>query len=201
MDETTAVPPTSPPPAGWYPDPLGGEHDRWWTGHGWSEQTQQRIPVPPPAYPTALSYEPMAAAGAEYPYPRRDPLSQPLPGATIAEAFVRFWSKYAVFSGRASRSEYWWWNLVFAVIYVAALILEAVLGKDSPGYLAVSIFFFLFVVAGLVPTYALLSRRLHDANLSAWNILWALVPLAGGIVMLVLTTRASDPAGRRFDAF
>jgi uncharacterized membrane protein YhaH (DUF805 family) len=57
-----------------------------------------------------------------------------------------------------------------------------------------------WVLGSLVPTYALLARRLHDSNLSAWNILWSLVPFAGGIIMLVLTLRPSDPTGFRFDA-
>ncbi len=44
------------------------------------------------------------------------PLSQPLYGASIGQAVSRFFKKYATFSGRASRSEFWWWYLVFVVV-------------------------------------------------------------------------------------
>ena len=39
------------------------------------------------------------------------PLDAPLRGATFGQAFTRFFKKYAIFHGRASRSEFWWWFL------------------------------------------------------------------------------------------
>jgi hypothetical protein len=44
------------------------------------------------------------------------PLDKPLYGATFGQAISRFFKKYATFSGRASRSEYWWWVLASAII-------------------------------------------------------------------------------------
>lgn len=42
------------PPAGWYPDPQGGDGQRWWNGSGWSNETRPaQAPVPPPAPPAA----------------------------------------------------------------------------------------------------------------------------------------------------
>ncbi len=221
MDETTPVPPTFAPAAGWYPDPLNGDQLRWWTGQGWSEHTQERVTVAPPAYsppvypppafqqpvysppayPLSAEYTPMAYSGhAPLVYAPVDPHSEPLPGASIGEAFLRFWTKYAVFTGRASRSEYWWWALVYAVVYAVVLVGEYAFPNGSLGYLALSLLFLGWVLAIIVPSYAVLSRRLHDANLSAWNILWWLVPFAGPIVLLVFLCRPSDPAGARFDA-
>jgi hypothetical protein len=159
MDEST-LPPTALPPAGWYTDPRDGSRDRWWTGEGWSEHTQERVPVAPPtttqptypqptytqpayaqpayaqpAYAQSAEYTPMSYAGQAYSpraYTAVDPRSEPLPGATIAQAFVRFWTKYAVFTGRASRSEYWWWTLTFSVIYAVLLIVTSVLPPREP---------------------------------------------------------------------
>ncbi|WP_345763277.1 DUF805 domain-containing protein [Diaminobutyricibacter sp. McL0608] len=222
MDETTAVPPTSDPTAGWYPDPLDDTQLRWWTGQGWSEHTQQHPRFAPPvsapvAYPSpvaaqAASAQPTYAQPTEYvpmaysvpgyssgAYVPLDPRSEPLPGASIGQAFVRFWSKYAVFSGRASRSEYWWWNLIFTVVYVAFLVVAYGLPAHSVASTVVSIGFLFVALAIIIPSYALLVRRLHDANLSGWNLLWAFVPFVGGIILLLLTVRQSDPAGRRFD--
>jgi uncharacterized membrane protein YhaH (DUF805 family) len=237
MDETTAVPPTSDPLAGWYPDPLDDTRLRWWTGQGWSEHTQQHPRFAPPvsepvAYPSPVTgqpaygqptfaqpayaqptyapptqpggYVPMAYSVPGYStgaYVPVDPRSEPLPGASIGQAFVRFWSKYAVFSGRASRSEYWWWNLVFTIFYVAFLVVAYSLPPHSVVATVVSIAFLFVALAIIIPSYALLVRRLHDANLSGWNYFWSWIPFVGGIVLLVFLVRPSDPAGRRFDSY
>lgn len=98
-------------------------------------------------------------------------LDQPLYGASIGEAFVRFWRKYFVFSGRASRSEYWWW-------YLTAVIINAVLNGlgriDGPVGNVFNVVGVLWGIATIVPTLALLWRRLHDTNRSG---LWAFAPL------------------------
>ena len=49
------------------------------------------------------------------------PLEAPLRGATFGQAFARFFKKYVIFHGRASRSEYWWWFLAHWVISGRAL--------------------------------------------------------------------------------
>ncbi|RFA12351.1 hypothetical protein B7R22_16260 [Subtercola boreus] len=51
----------------------------------------------------------------------------------------------------------------------------------------------------IVPTIALTMRRLHDTNHSGWWVLVGLIPLVGGIVLLVFTLSAPVPAGERFD--
>jgi hypothetical protein len=110
-------------------------------------------------------------------------LSQPLYGASIGQAFVRFWKKYAVFSGRASRSEYWWWYFIAAVVNGILNTLGRVEGATGDVFSVISS---LFGLAILVPTFALLWRRLHDTNRSG---LWAFAPIALiaiGIVLLVI---------------
>ena len=160
--------------------------------------TERTCPVtyPPPAPPTA--------------YREDAPLWAPLYDASFGQAFRRFWMKYADFTGRASRSEYWWWMLAMAVI---SLVLEAVLfavviptmNASADGSTAISpgfVFGFILVLAwslgAFIPSLALLWRRLHDAGFSgAWWLL-AFIPF-GSIVVLVFTFLPSNPAGARFD--
>lgn len=119
------------------------------------------------------------------------PLSQPLRAASVADAYVRFWKKYATFSGRASRTEVLWPMLVnLLVLVVAALARETV----------VSIVVGVYGVAALVPTLAVGARRLHDINLSGWWQLLLLVPVVGEIVLIVLWATFPREAGTRYDA-
>lgn len=140
------------------------------------------------------------------------PLSQPLYDASFGQAFGRFWRKYATFSGRASRSEFWWFYLAHALIVVAIfafMIIGAVAGattdpitgRSEPGPL-IGLGAFLLVVwqlATLIPMIALSWRRLHDANLAGPFWFLGLVAGIGGIAVLVLNALPSNPAGARFD--
>lgn len=139
------------------------------------------------------------------------PLALPYYGAPIGEAVKRFFTKYAVFSGRASRSEYWWWALVnflvLAVLDIVALVsggvpaisADGTAAAPSGGAVVVLLLIVVWGLATLVPGIALLARRLHDGNFSAWFILLAFVPFVGGIIVLVLTLLPSKPEGARFD--
>ena len=53
------------------------------------------------------------------------PLWAPLYGATLQQAVQRFFKKYAIFSGRASRSEYWWWALVSLIVGIVINIITS----------------------------------------------------------------------------
>ncbi len=139
------------------------------------------------------------------------PLDQPLYGASPAQAVGRFFKKYATFSGRASRSEFWWVQLfLFLILFVGGLlfgILGAVTrGPDTPsdepgpGALIVGIPLILVLLAIIVPAIALHVRRLHDANISGLLYLIALFPYAGGFVLMIIAILPSNPAGARFDA-
>ena len=142
------------------------------------------------------------------------PLSQPLYGASFGQAVKRFFKKYATFSGRASRSEYWWVQLflwlvaaLFSVLMsVAGVNMEAFTSGDAAALSASLNGFSILLVTlsgiwGLVliiPTMALTWRRLHDANLAGpW---WFLsLTGVGGIVVFIMTLMPSNPAGVRFD--
>ncbi|WP_258073488.1 DUF805 domain-containing protein [Arthrobacter sp. 08Y14] len=137
-------------------------------------------------------------------------LAQPLPGASFGQALQRFFKKYATFSGRASRSEYWWVMLFNGVItgLLAFWAFSALVASIDPwtneltgsSYILPYALLSLYGLAVLVPGLALLVRRLHDGGFSAWFLLLGLIPFAGSIAFLVFALMPSNPEGARFDA-
>ena len=83
--------------------------------------------------------------------------------------------KYADFSGRASRSEYWW----FWLFYVLAISVAAIINGSQGSYTLNGLIFIIF----LLPNLAVTARRLHDVNRSGW---WQLLYLTfiGGFIIL-----------------
>jgi uncharacterized membrane protein YhaH (DUF805 family) len=138
------------------------------------------------------------------------PLSQPLYGASFGQAFSRFFKKYATFSGRASRSEYWWSVLAIGIIQVVLSSLIGVFGalgggEDSSGAMQFDggaiVFIILLALFGLVvliPGIAVIVRRLHDVNYTGWLYLITFTGI-GSVVLLVFMFLAPNPAGARYD--
>ena len=129
-------------------------------------------------------------------------------------------SKYAVFNGRARRSEYWWYTLAVAIV---SAILSAVLiapgysaymtstmewsmagdpaapmpampGSLVTGYLIMS----LVNLALLLPSLGVTVRRLHDTGRSGFWIFLGLVPIVGGIILIVWEASAGTPGPNQF---
>lgn len=107
------------------------------------------------------------------------------------EWYVKVLRNYAGFTGRARRSEYWWFALINALVAVALTVLEGIVG----GTQVVS---GLYTLAVLVPGLAVSIRRLHDTGRSGWWLLIGLVPLVGGIVLLVFLLLDSEPGVNRW---
>ncbi|MBI4900700.1 MAG: DUF805 domain-containing protein [Actinobacteria bacterium] len=137
--------------------------------------------------------------------------SSPRPSVTMGQA-VRLWLKnWKNFSGRASRSEYWWValaaaivSMVFALLFVVIVVAAAASGTASDSMMAgvVGVLWGVMALLGLatvVPTLSLGIRRLHDTNQSGWMYLLNFVPYVGGIILIVLMAQASNPAAARFD--
>jgi uncharacterized membrane protein YhaH (DUF805 family) len=105
--------------------------------------------------------------------------------------------KYATFEGRARRSEYWYYMLFYFLAFVALAIVDGVTGTldEEAG---IGLLSGLFVLATLIPTIAVLVRRLHDTDRCGWWALLNLVPLVGGLVLLVFTVLDSQPGANRF---
>ena len=83
---------------------------------------------------------------------------------------------YAGFSGRARRKEYWMFVLFNMIFAIVAMILDNVLGLTA-GELPYGVFYFLYMLAVLIPGLAVAVRRLHDVGKSGWMILIALIQL------------------------
>ncbi|MET9687092.1 DUF805 domain-containing protein [Streptomyces sp. NPDC006514] len=93
--------------------------------------------------------------------------------------------KYAVFSGRARRQEYWMFFLFNLAAAIILLILDGVLGT-SP------LLYSLYLLAVLLPVLGLTIRRLHDTGKSGWWIFIVLVPVVGFIWFIVLLATAGQ---------
>lgn len=118
------------------------------------------------------------------------PIDRPLRAASVPEAYVRFWKKYATFSGRASRTEILWPMLVNLLLLVVA-------GLARNG--AVSLVVGLYGLAALVPSLAVGARRLHDTDRSGWWQLLLVVPVLGDVAMIVLWAAFPREEGVRYD--
>jgi uncharacterized membrane protein YhaH (DUF805 family) len=104
--------------------------------------------------------------------------------------------KYAVFSGRARRVEYWTFLLVNVGVLILLNLVDAAAGTMTPNGGA-GVFTSLFALATLLPGIAVFVRRMHDTNRSGW---WALLALTGigGIVLFVFALLDSDPGDNQY---
>ncbi|MEV6942237.1 DUF805 domain-containing protein [Streptomyces sp. NPDC051172] len=107
--------------------------------------------------------------------------------------FIEALKKYAVFSGRARRKEYWNFALFIGIIYVVLLVL-AVASKSTAVFALIGVFY----LGILLPSLAVSIRRLHDTGRSGWWILFGLVPLVGGITLLVFQCSDSQPGENKY---
>ena len=94
---------------------------------------------------------------------------------TLGESISTCFKKYFVIQGRASKSEFWWFQLIWVVSYLATIIFE----NES-----VTFFFLGIIIIIAIPLFAVGIRRLHDTNKSGFNVLWSFLPFIGGIVVL-----------------
>ena len=107
------------------------------------------------------------------------------------EAVGSFFGNYTNFSGRATRSEYWWCSLIITLSYILIYIVLMAIGNVGAvliGALFIGIF---------IPTIALLVRRLHDTNRSAWWVLLGIVPF-GGIVTFIFSVLPSTVGSNNY---
>ncbi|WP_167148841.1 DUF805 domain-containing protein [Actinomyces sp. ZJ308] len=142
--------------------------------------------------------------------PALTPDVAPLPGASFGQAAKRYFQRYAQFRGYASQSEFWWAFLLYQVIipiviYVVALVIGGLAGAGAAsagssegaaasvlaatGLIAVLLLVYSLVI--IVPSIAVMVRRLHDTGKSGLFVLFYLIGL--GIVPLVLCCFESRP--------
>jgi len=112
----------------------------------------------------------------------------------FGEAVSAVFKKYATFTGRASRSEYWWWTLFVLIASIVLTIIDtAVLGAEEYGILST-----IFGLAILVPAIAVTVRRLHDTDRSGWWIFLGLIPIIGTLVLLFWYVSRGREGDNRF---
>lgn len=111
--------------------------------------------------------------------------------------------RYAEFSGRSRRMEYWMFQLFMILVYVVLMVLMMMVGGGAlmsggdPNALAaaggavmiIGGIYFLFALVMFIPNLAVSIRRLHDTNRSGW---WILAPLAGYVLVLIGAAMAAS---------
>lgn len=102
--------------------------------------------------------------------------------------------KYADFSGRAARPEFWWYVLALVIAFIIVAIVENILGIAHMIY-AWGPLTLLLRLATIVPSLAVAARRLHDTNRSGWWVLLPLIPECLVIVMALTTVGAVAAGG------
>ena len=112
--------------------------------------------------------------------------------------YLEVWKKYADFRGRARRKEYWLFHLFNVVFLMILLSADASLGWQWDDENRVGVLSGLYSVAVLLPSVAVLVRRLHDTGRSAWWLLIVNVPLLGSFVLLLFLLQDSEPGENRY---
>jgi len=105
--------------------------------------------------------------------------------------------KYAVFSGRARRMEYWYFVLFNLIVAFVLALIDTLLGTTT-GVSSFGLLSGIYSLAVLIPTLAVLVRRLHDIDRTGWWILINLIPLVGTIVLLVFALMPGTPGSNQY---
>lgn len=111
--------------------------------------------------------------------------------------YLKVWQQYIDFDSRARRTEYWMFSLFHIIAIIAAVILDNFLGItiDDSG---IGPIYVVYLLASIIPSFAVSVRRLHDVDKSGWMLLISLIPLVGSIWLLVLNVSEGDSGRNRF---
>ncbi len=118
--------------------------------------------------------------------------------------YVEVLKKYAQFDGRARRKEYWFFALINILIsmvlgFMGGIVLGLSGHSQDPTYAFLGLgLICLYSLAVLVPGLAVTVRRLHDTNRSGWWIFISLVPLVGGIILLIFMLQDSQLGANQY---
>lgn len=126
---------------------------------------------------------------------------------TMLEAVKVCYKKYAVFRGRARRSEFWKFSVFNILIIIVFFILAAFVSNAAStetqnytgvGFFSIPVFNFLYGVISFLPSLAVGVRRLHDVGKSGAYILFLLIPVVGEIIFAIWMLQDSDPGDNRY---
>jgi uncharacterized membrane protein YhaH (DUF805 family) len=113
----------------------------------------------------------------------------------FTQAIASGFQNYLNFTGRAVRSEYWFWILFTIVVSIVAGLIDIALFR-SFDFRPLST---IFNLAVLLPTLAVSARRLHDLDRTAWWLL-LIITVIGDILLLIWFCLRGTPGPNRFGA-
>jgi len=105
--------------------------------------------------------------------------------------YLQALKKYAAFSGRARRKEYWYFFLFNAIIGIVLGLIDNLVG-------AYNVLYGLYSLAVLLPGIGVSIRRLHDTGHSGWWLLIGLIPLIGAIILLIYMVSDSQEGTNQY---
>lgn len=112
------------------------------------------------------------------------------------DSYFNGWRKFATFSGRSTRTEYFSFVLInwgiSILLGVGDIVIWAVLFSDISDAPDFACLFSLWQLAVFIPTWAVTVRRLHDADHTGWNILFLMIPMVGWLILLIMLVEPSD---------
>ena len=111
--------------------------------------------------------------------------------------YLKVLKEYANFNGRARRKEYWMFVLFNILFAIGAMILDNLFGMTMNG-IPYGPIYLIYALALLIPGLAVGVRRLHDIGKSGWYLLVGLIPLIGGIWLIVLMATDGTPAENEY---
>jgi len=116
--------------------------------------------------------------------------------------FLMAMDKGMQFDGRSRRKEFWIFGLcnilIILALFVSRFISPWNTGHGEPGEAALFIPLALYMLGTSIPSLAVTVRRLHDSGKSGWMILLCLIPIVGGIIVLVFTALDSNPGPNQY---
>ncbi|ELC7279834.1 DUF805 domain-containing protein [Aeromonas veronii] len=106
--------------------------------------------------------------------------------------YISVLKQYAVFSGRARRTEYWMFVLCNVIVMLLLGMVDKLIGGDN------ELISSIYSLAVLLPSLAVAARRLHDTDRSAWWLLLGLIPIIGTLVLIYFMICNGQQGPNRF---
>lgn len=114
----------------------------------------------------------------------------------LVDVIRTVFGRYVQFSGRARRSEYWYWILFIVLVSIALSVVDGVIfgfGDSDLAFLGP-----LFSLGTFLPSLAVGFRRMHDLGRSAWWLLLALIPLIGSLILIYWFAQRGDEGDNQY---
>ncbi|MGL4364490.1 MAG: DUF805 domain-containing protein [Bacteroidales bacterium] len=113
--------------------------------------------------------------------------------------YLKVITQYADFKGRSRRKEYWIFVLFNALFGSITQVLDNILGLNfEPLHLGIGWFSCIYGLIILIPSFAVVIRRLHDIGKSGWNYLISFIPIVGWIILLIWLCRDSVKSANKW---